>query len=165
MNSYFADVMRGQHAHLMVCARRLTRNDDDARDLVQDTYVHALEALEGTSVYPDNMRGWLVVVMRNRWFNIVRNHKTRRLVHAELSTRPSFDDGLHETRAVHGQFARAWGKLPAQSQSIAQQCLLDGDSQQAVSLRFGMTAGGVATVIHRMRESLRASMFGDGSTT
>jgi RNA polymerase sigma-70 factor (ECF subfamily) len=146
--------------YLLSCARRLTRNEADARDLVQDTCLHALEALRKSDTRPDNLRAWLVTVMRNHWFNVIRHHRVRALARAELATRDSCDRGLVESRVVYRQLARAWEQLPEQAQSIATQCLIEGDSQDEVSRRFGMTAGGVASSIHRTREHLRVAMFG-----
>jgi RNA polymerase sigma-70 factor (ECF subfamily) len=145
---------------LLTRARRLCRNEADAHDLVQDTCLLALEALTREAASPENLRGWLLVVMRNHWFSTMRKRRARSSAHAELAGGLSSDVGLCETRLVYSQLARAWGRLPAQSRSIAQQCLLDGDSQQEVSRRLGMTAGGVAASIHRTREALRQSMFG-----
>ena len=61
---------------------------------------------------------------------------------------------------LHRQLARAWSQLPVQAQGIAQQVLLDGDTEEEVSRRFGITRGGVASSIHRTREHLRQAMFG-----
>jgi RNA polymerase sigma factor (sigma-70 family) len=127
---------------------------------VQDTCLHALEALERTDVVPDDVRRWLFVIMRNQWFSVVRHHRVRAHAHAELAARPSLDEGLCETRVIHSQLARHWSRLPSQAQHIARRCLIDGDSQAEVSRRLGMTAGGVAASIHRTREQLRESLFG-----
>ena len=147
-------------AFLLTRARRLCHNEADARDLVQDTCLHALEALIRADTPPDNLRAWLVVIMRNHWFSAIRQHRVRANAHAELADRPSLDDGMSETRVVYSQLARIWSRLSAQSQNIAQQCLLQGNSQEEVSRRLGITAGGVAASIHRTREVLRQSMFG-----
>ena len=147
-------------SYLLARARGLTRNEADARDLVQDTCVHALEALSRMDTPPENLRGWLLVVMRNHWFNIVRHHRVRAVARAELTSRDSFDSGLFETRAVYRQVERAWNQLPDQAREIAHQCLFDGDSHEDVSRWFGITPGGVATSIHRTREQLRHVMFG-----
>jgi RNA polymerase sigma-70 factor (ECF subfamily) len=149
------------HEHdLLGYARRLTRNEADARDLVQDTWLHSLEALEKMDPPPENLRAWLLVSMRNHWFNVLRHHKVRANARAELASREAFDAGLCESRVVYAQFVRAWDTLPPQAQSIATQCLLDGESQEDVSRQFGITANGVASSIHRTREQLRHAMFG-----
>jgi RNA polymerase sigma-70 factor (ECF subfamily) len=147
-------------AFLLTRARRLCRNEADARDLVQDTCLHALEALKRSDTPPDNLRAWLSVIMRNHWFSAIRQYRVRANAHADIADRSSLDDGLCETRFVYSQLARVWSRLSKQSQNIAQQCLIQGDSQEEVSRRLGMTAGGVAASIHRTREVLRQSMFG-----
>jgi RNA polymerase sigma-70 factor (ECF subfamily) len=148
---------------LLARARHICRNEADAYDLVQDTCLHALEALAHAGAVPENPRGWLVVIMRNHWLSVVRRRRVRANAQAALAARSSFDDGLCETRVVHSQVARLWRRLSAQARNIAQQCLIDGDSQEEVSRRLGMTAGGVAASIHRTRRVLRQSMFGVNS--
>lgn len=148
-------------ADLLKRARRLTRNEADARDLVQDTCLNALEALSKMNAPPANVRGWLLVVMRNHWFNVVRHHRVCVNARVELANESQIDTGLSETRAVISQLSRAWETLSAQARGIAERCLLEGESHEEVSQRFGMTPGGVAASIHRTREQLRAAMFGD----
>lgn len=145
---------------LLLRARRLCRDEADARDLVQDTCVHALEALGDREPPPDNLAAWLVVVLRNEWFSVARRRRVRTHAQAELAARSTVDDGMCETRVLGSQLERAWGELSAQSQTIARQCLIEGDSQEVVSRRLGMTAGGVAASIHRTRAALWTSMFG-----
>ena len=148
-------------AYLLSRARGLTRNETDARDLVQETCLQAVETLRHTDVYPADLRAWLVVMMRHLWFNVLRHHKVRRTVHAEIAARPSSDTALFDSRVSHEQLERAWSQLPAQSRKIAEQCLLDGDSYDEVSKRFGLSRAGIATSIHRTRASLRQLMWGD----
>ena len=144
-----------QTAFLLARARRLCRNEADARDLVQDTCLQALEAMKRTDTAPDNLRGWIAVIMRNLWFSTMRQRRVRFKAHAELGAEQLLDWDLCESGVAYGQFTRAWNTLPAQSRRIAEQCLLGGDSQEEVSRRLGMTAGGVAASIHRTRATLR----------
>jgi RNA polymerase sigma factor (sigma-70 family) len=111
---------------------------------------------------PDNVRGWLVAILRNNWLNLLRHRRVRARAMPELIHGTPDDWRLHETRALRFQFERAWEELPAQARAIAVQCLIDGEPHEDVSARFGMTPGGVATSIHRTRASLRQSMF-DGA--
>jgi RNA polymerase sigma-70 factor, ECF subfamily len=141
-------------------ARRLCRNESDARDLVQDTCLQALEALRQLETPPENLRAWLLVIMRNHRFSTIRRQRVRATAHAEIASRPFIDDGRADSRLLCSRVARAWSQLPSRSQSIASQCLIDGDSQEDVSRRLGMTPGGVAASIHRTRAVLRASVLG-----
>jgi RNA polymerase sigma-70 factor (ECF subfamily) len=59
-------------------AVRLTRNTDDAQDLVQDTYLKAIRARErftdGT-----NLKAWLYTILNNTWRNRRRDHSRARV--------------------------------------------------------------------------------------
>jgi DNA-directed RNA polymerase specialized sigma24 family protein len=74
--------------------------------------------------------------------------------------RPPVDVTRCEPPLVYSHLTQAWTRLPAQSQNIAHQCLIEGHSQEEVSRRLGMTAGGVAASIHRTRATLRQSVYG-----
>jgi RNA polymerase sigma-70 factor (ECF subfamily) len=49
----------------------LTRNHAEAEDLVQETYLRALQAM-GRLRADSNMKGWLFTILRNIWFNQLR---------------------------------------------------------------------------------------------
>src|SRR5262245_2228612 len=59
------------HRRLYRLARRLSPNADEARDLVQDTYVRAAEKLPTVPEGPSAEEAWLVRVLvnlcRDRW--------------------------------------------------------------------------------------------------
>jgi RNA polymerase sigma-70 factor, ECF subfamily len=60
-------------------ARSLTRNRSEAEDLVQETYVRALRAMG--RLRPDsNLKSWLSTIMRNIWFNQLRQQRAAKLV-------------------------------------------------------------------------------------
>jgi RNA polymerase sigma-70 factor, ECF subfamily len=60
-------------------ARGLTRNRSEAEDLVQETYVRALRAMG--RLRPDsNLKSWLSTIMRNIWFNQLRQQRAAKLV-------------------------------------------------------------------------------------
>lgn len=52
----------------------LTRNHAEAEDLVQETYVRAIQAM-GRLRADSNMKGWLFTILRNIWFNQLRKRR------------------------------------------------------------------------------------------
>jgi RNA polymerase sigma-70 factor (ECF subfamily) len=69
------ELIDGLYSYALV----LTRNWSDAEDLVQETYVRALGAL-GTLRTGSNLNSWLFTILRNIWFNQLRQQRAARLV-------------------------------------------------------------------------------------
>jgi RNA polymerase sigma-70 factor (ECF subfamily) len=61
-------------------ASSLTRNPTDAEDLVQETYVRAINAI-GSLREDSNLQAWLFTILRNLWLNQLR--RSRRLIHVD----------------------------------------------------------------------------------
>jgi RNA polymerase sigma-70 factor (ECF subfamily) len=152
--------MEDHLCYLLARARHLTRDEADARDLVQDTCLHALEKLAAMDAAPENLRAWLYVVMRNHWFNVVRHRRVRREAARAMTEEDARDASLCETRASAPQLRRAWASLSEQSREIAERCLLDEQPYERVSESVGVSTAAVATSIHRTRARLKETMFG-----
>jgi RNA polymerase sigma factor (sigma-70 family) len=90
-------------------ARRLTRSDTDAEDLLQDTLLHAFTGFrtfkEGT-----NLKAWLFRILYNRW---VSTHRYKQRRPAEVSV----DDVTEHDLAVGS------ARLPAGSRSAEDEVL------------------------------------------
>jgi RNA polymerase sigma-70 factor, ECF subfamily len=56
-------------------ALMLTRNSAEAEDLVQETYVRALEA-QPRLREDSNIKGWFFTILRNLWLNQLRKRKS-----------------------------------------------------------------------------------------
>src|ERR1700737_5555998 len=60
----------GLYSYAMV----LSRNHAEAEDLVQETYVRAIQAI-GRLRAGSNMKSWLFTILRNIWFNQLRKRR------------------------------------------------------------------------------------------
>jgi RNA polymerase sigma-70 factor (ECF subfamily) len=70
----------------------LTRNHAEAEDLVQETYVRALQAM-GRLRPASNIKGWLFTILRNVWFNQLRKWRNGpQIVGIEVG-----DDGIADS--------------------------------------------------------------------
>ena len=67
-------------------ARWLTRNDQDAEDLVQEAYLRALKSFEG--FYGGDGRGWILAIVRNACYTWLQQNRRQEL--AEV-----FDEEVH----------------------------------------------------------------------
>jgi RNA polymerase sigma-70 factor (ECF subfamily) len=64
------EYLNGLYSYALV----LTRNHAEAEDLVQETYVRAMQAM-GRLRTGSNMKGWLFTILRNVWFNQLRKRR------------------------------------------------------------------------------------------
>ena len=60
----------GLYSYAMV----LSRNHAEAEDLVQETYVRAIQAMKRLRA-DSNMKSWLFTILRNIWFNQLRKRR------------------------------------------------------------------------------------------
>src|ERR1700736_445440 len=69
-NAIGIEYIDGLYSYALV----LTRNHAEAEDLVQETYVRAIQAM-GRLRAGSNMKGWLFTILRNIWFNQLRKRR------------------------------------------------------------------------------------------
>jgi RNA polymerase sigma-70 factor (ECF subfamily) len=68
-------------------ARRLTRSQADAEDLVQDTYLKAFRAIDRFEA-GTNLRAWLFTILHNTHRNRIRDRLREPVIGVELSDLP-----------------------------------------------------------------------------
>lgn len=69
------DYLIGNQEEMYQWAYRLTRNYDDAQDLLQSTLLCALKSV-GMYTEENNISGWLYTIMRNIFFNTTPSFRT-----------------------------------------------------------------------------------------
>ena len=139
-------------------ARWLTRNDQDAEDLVQDAYVRAFRFFD--SFHGTDSRAWLLTIVRNTcytWLQQKRSH--------ELTT--PFDEELHSLdsdaynpeelllRSANTQMLReALEELPVEFREIVILRELEGLSYKEISTIIDIPLGTVMSRLARARKRL-----------
>jgi len=71
-NSTFGNAALEHLDALYGFAMTLTRNQTEAEDLVQETYLRAVRAF-GRLMPDSNLKSWLFAIMRNAWLNQLRH--------------------------------------------------------------------------------------------
>jgi RNA polymerase sigma-70 factor (ECF subfamily) len=146
-------------------ARRLTGRDDDAEDLVQETYARALAGWSSFTA-DSNLRAWLFRILRNAYVdsyrrartNPVRVNATEELpvVDSPSAREPLRGDAeLERLRgAVAADIETALACLPDDARAII---LLDleGFSGDELAEVFGCAVGTVKSRLSRARQVLR----------
>ena len=154
-------------------ARHLTGRDEDAEDLVQETYTRAAAAWDQFNA-GSNLRAWLFRILRNAHIDAYRRARTS-------PVRPmSEDDGLYDTEAptpeplrgdgglerlrgvVASDIEAALGQLSADARAII---LLDleGFTETELAEALGCAVGTVKSRLSRARAILRERLQDYGS--
>lgn len=141
---------------LLRYARRLTRDEDEAMDLLQDTNLLALSSLQRTALAPCHPRAWLASIMRNHWHRVSREKRMIRMFLQMMDGSQMTDCQLQVRLVTSSQFCEAWDRLPADGRMIIEKCLIDGESYNSVARLYGMPESTVGTLVHRTRRQLEA---------
>lgn len=80
--------MDGLYGYALV----LTRNHAEAEDLVQETYVRAMQAVSRLRA-DSNIKGWLFTILRNVWLNQLRKRRTAPQM-IEIDGEEGFAEGI-----------------------------------------------------------------------
>ena len=143
-------------------ARRLTRNEHDAQDVVQEAYVRALRyfgAYRG-----GNARGWILRIVRNTCFNWLWKNRASQpamefdenLFGPDPRTRNPEETLLHN--ASDKGIRQALAKLPLIFREVLILREFDGMSYKEIAELTGMPPGTVMSRLSRARDELRQSI-------
>lgn len=145
-------------------AMTLTRNQTEAEDLVQETYLRAVRAF-GRLMPDSNLKGWLFAIMRNAWLNQLRHAKVGpRFVDldAEENERAKWlDQVANDPHVVYlrkletEEVRAAIESLPRPHREIVVLRDIEGFSYQQIASILGCPAGTVMSRLGRARETLR----------
>lgn len=142
---------------LLRVARHLCRDGDVAEDLVQSTF---LAAIESRRRFRDRhrVRPWLMGILTNH----ARMHRRRARRRPDPQRLPPREApspaGVAERREAHDELAVALARLPAAWQPVLRAHLLEGATAEDLAARLGRPAGTVRTQIVRGRAMLRAAL-------
>lgn len=149
-------------------ARRMTRNADDAEDLVQDTALRAFRAFnqfeQGT-----NFRAWIFRVLTTTFINRQRAAGRQPVIEPVDEERASSvydgvaDDAPTPEAAVLARLTvedivRAMDTLPQEFASVVQLADVEGLDYQEIADALDIPIGTVRSRLHRGRRLLRSAL-------
>ncbi|HVJ54278.1 MAG TPA: sigma-70 family RNA polymerase sigma factor [Aliidongia sp.] len=145
--------------HLRSFAHLLAREHALAEDLVQDTMVRALahhdQFRPGT-----NLKGWLIIILRNRFFNEMRRSSRKSEITVEHQDQLVVVDGGQEACIEMRDFRTAFRDLPqAQRQALAL-VGTNGLSYDEAAKIAGCPIGTMKSRVSRARLELQTRMSG-----
>ncbi len=141
----------------------LTRSKVDAEDLVQETYLRAMEAFHRLRE-DSNVKGWLFTILRNLWLNELRKHRSAPAL-VEVDADIQLMEGLvGNMRDAHEMLESAEDarrvraaitQLPAEFREILILREFEELSYQEIAAVLSCPAGTVMSRLGRARAKLR----------
>src|SRR5258708_18532055 len=141
----------------------LSRNHAEAEDLVQETYVRAIQAM-GRLRAGSNIKGWLFTILRNIWFNQLRKQRNDpQMVEIEVwdnlansIAAPSKDShDLYVSKMETKHVRAAIQELPVEFREIILLREYEDLSYQEIADVLGCPVGTVMSRLGRARAKLR----------
>jgi RNA polymerase sigma-70 factor (ECF subfamily) len=143
-------------------ARWLTRNDEDAQDVVQEAYLRAFKFIGGFR--GGNVRAWVLRIVRNTCYTWMHQNRPQHptlefdeeyfgpdpLAPTPEETISRSDDRTLVRRALEG--------LPPQHREVLILRELEGMSYKEISEIMALPAGTVMSRLSRARDGLRRSL-------
>jgi RNA polymerase sigma-70 factor, ECF subfamily len=153
------EYLNGLYSYALI----LSRNHADAEDLVQETYVRAMQAVG--RLHPDsNIKSWLFTILRNIWLNQLRRRRTGpQIVETDADealaneiVEPSKNSyELYVSGVERDQVRAAIQKLPVEFREIILLREYEQLSYQEIAGVLGCPAGTVMSRLGRARSKLR----------
>lgn len=145
-------------------ARALTRNPDEADDLVQTALERGLRSL-GAWTPGTSLDAWMFRIVKNCWIDMLRSAAVRTRVFAPEEEGASVgDDGAAamETRLDARDVRAAMQELPEEQRLVAALVFVDGLSYREAAETLGVPIGTVTSRLARARAALEARLGESG---
>jgi RNA polymerase sigma-70 factor (ECF subfamily) len=160
----FDQLVKATYAEAYTLAYRLTGNEEDARDVVQDAYLRAYKGIRrfrGDAAFST----WLYRITANCASTyLVKRTKAR---HDELADDAPLPDERPEVDPVgragqeddRQRLAEALGQLPADMRAVVVLRDVYDLPHEAIAEELGITEGAAKVRLHRARRKLRERLY------
>jgi RNA polymerase sigma-70 factor (ECF subfamily) len=164
----FDELVRQTFVDTFTLACRLTGNEEDARDVVQDAYLRAWRAI-GKFRGDAQFSTWMYRITANASATHMKKRQRQRAAPLDDVTEPV--DTRHEAQpaaAVEsadtlGQVAAAIEELPAKLRSVVVLKDVYDLPHEAIAEELGITVAAAKVRLHRARRRLRDALYEQGA--
>lgn len=145
-------------------ASKYLKNEEDQKDLIQDTVYKALKNKHKYS--PDsNLRGWLFTVLKNTFVNQYHREKNRGFtiemdllkhqgnqIHNSIQFDGNRDNGWYDHSNFPDDYCAIMNGLSLEVKSIVIMCAIEGFSYQQISEHMHCPIGTIRSRLYRSRK-------------
>jgi RNA polymerase sigma factor (sigma-70 family) len=152
--SDFAGLYEEHHegAHRYACT--VTRNWDDAEDIVAESFGRVFARM-ATGFVPDEFMAYLCTTIRSRWAEYCRRGARRQLAEDGYWAATDAAPELAADPTAAGDVARTMSRLTPAHQWVLWHTAVEGLTPTEVAEEFGGTPNAVAAHAHRARVAFR----------
>ncbi len=164
----FDELVRRTFVDTFTLARRLTGNEEDARDVVQDAYLRAWKGI-GKFRGDAQFSTWLYRITANA--ASTHMHKRRRqraepfddaFEPADTRAEEQVSEGAESAEALD-RISAALDELPAKLRSVVVLKDVYGMSHEAIADELGISVAAAKVRLHRARRKLRDVLYEEGA--
>lgn len=155
-------------------AFHLTRNEERARDLVQDVYVRALRSAvkNGFESRGGGMRPWLFAIAHNTFYSTIKREKRSPTAvqdfHGDAASGPlpdepppAWDGGSFDWEHVDGRLVRVIEDLKDEYRQVLLMWGVQGLKYREIAEVLGVPIGTVMSRLHRARKLVADALGAD----
>ncbi|HMF84511.1 MAG TPA: sigma-70 family RNA polymerase sigma factor [Acidimicrobiia bacterium] len=163
----FDELVRRTYVDTYTLAMRLTANEEDAHDVVQESYLRAWKGI-------NRFRGdaqfstWMYRITANAAATLVQKRRRRRTESLEFVEEPvdvsieAQPEAATESSVGLEELARAVAALPPKLRSVVVLKDVYGLSHEAIAEDLGISVAAAKVRLHRGRKRLRDVLFEEG---
>jgi RNA polymerase sigma-70 factor, ECF subfamily len=159
----FEDLVRRTYVDTYTLAMRLTANEEDARDVVQDAYLRAWKGI-GRFRGDAQFSTWMYRITANTASTLIQKRRRRRVETlddveepVELSHEAQPESAVESALAL-AELGRAVDALPPKLRSIVLLKDVYGLTHEAIAAELGISVAAAKVRLHRGRKRLRDTL-------
>jgi RNA polymerase sigma-70 factor (ECF subfamily) len=153
----FEVIMRRYNQRLYRAARSIVRNDAEAEDVVQESYLHALQHLSGFE-WRSSFATWLTRIVVNEACAVRRKRRHKATPEVAVDGASEGADAGPRRREAGLAFREHVDSLPASLRVVLVLRAVEGLDTKETSECLGLSEASVKVRLHRARETLQRRM-------
>ena len=150
------ELYRRYAARVYTLCRRYLGDDGDAKDLMQESLIHAIEKIRTFNGSKGSLDGWISRIAINKALNQIKR-KRWRTVPLEIWVRDNIPEPTEdEMEAIPKEKLREWiAELTDMRRAVFNMYCIDGYSHQEIAKMLGITETGSTSILAKARKQLK----------